>query len=125
MIEFVLLIVSLICKTVFALVFFCYGCFMASCKWELRKYLKEVAIVIDVYLNVVGKYALNQALCHEPVFGNRLQTVSAAMYIARLHKFGKFWERFVNRLEKDHFKKAHHNHCETIKKEYTKILMND
>ena len=78
----------------------------------------EVSIINDVYLNVVGKYALNQSLCHEPVFGNRTQTVSAAMYKARLHKFGKFWERFVNKLDNNHFEKAYINHKELIKKEF-------
>lgn len=125
MIELVLILVSHLCKKVFSLIFFLYGCFMASIRWELKAYLKEVAIINDVYLNVVGKYALNQALCHEPVFGNRLQTVSAAMAKARLHKFGMFWHRFVEWLEKDHFKKADENHVKAISAEHKKILMHD
>lgn len=81
----------------------------------------EVSIINDVYLNVVGKYALNQSLCHEPVFGNRTQTVSAAMYKARLHRFGKFWFWFVEKLDKNHFYKAYINHKKLIINEYESI----
>lgn len=95
---------------------------MSLCKWELRKYLKDVSIINDKYLNVVGKYALNQALSENEVFGNPLQSVSTGMYFARLHKFGKFWERFVNRLDKDHFIKSKESHEKAIATEYNNIL---
>lgn len=124
MIEFALLILSYLCKKIIGTIFLIYGSFMAACRWELRAYWKGVAIINDKQLNVVGKYALNQALAHEPVFGNPLMTVSAAMHEARLHKYGKKWEGRVNKLDDDHFYKAFQSHKNTIKTEYNRLFPN-
>lgn len=98
---------------------------MASMKWELRAYWKEVSIINDKQLNVTGKYALNQALSETPVFGNPLQTVSTAMYLAKLHKFGKWWEKKINKWDKNHFQKSYESHKRTIRREFENILNQD
>lgn len=121
MIELILLILSYLLKKVFGLVFLVYGSFMAACKWELKDYWKRVAVANDKQLNVVGKYALNQALSETPVFGNDLQTVSTAMHIARLHNFGKKWERRINKLDFNHFEKSFISHKLQIEKEYKSL----
>ena len=122
MIEFILLILSYLLKKVFGLIFLVYGSFMAACKWELKAYWLKVSIANDKQLNVVGKYALNQALAHEPVFGNDLMTVSAAMHEARLHDYGKKWEGRIDKLDKDHFEKSFESHKKEIEKEYNRLF---
>ncbi len=119
--DFILLVIACACFLTFFLIFLVYGSFMASCKWELRKFWKSVSVSLDKTLNVSGKYALNQALAHEPVFGNDLQTVSTAMYFARLQKYGKKWEGRVNKLDDDHFKKSFENHKQQIETEYKSL----
>lgn len=120
MIEVILLIVSDIAKKIFALAFFIIGIIVSSCKWELRSYLKEVAIINDVYLNVVGKHSLNATLGKG--FGNRLQSISCAMGLVKLTKFGKSCSKGLDLLEKDHCKKAVEIHKKNIKAEYDKLL---
>lgn len=115
--EFVLLFISVFCIVVFYLIFLLYGILMASRKWELLSYLRAVNVINDKTLNVTGKYALNQAMSHEPVFGNGLQTVSTAMFFARLHDFGKKWWNRIEKVEQEHFKKSFYSHKEVIQKE--------
>lgn len=119
--DFILLVIACVCMLVFFLVFLAYGSFMAAKKWELRKFWKSVAVSLDKTLNVSGKYALNQAMSHEPVFGNPLQTVSTAMFFGRLHKFGKKWEERINKVDQEHFKKSFYNHKAEIQKEWELI----
>ena len=126
--DFLLLLIACACMLVFFFVFLIYGSFMASCKWELRKFWKDVSVSLDKAMNVTGKYALNQAMSHEPVFGNGLQTVSTAMFFGRLHDFGKKWWDRIDKIDKEHFKKSFYNHKEIIQKEielinkYEKII---
>ena len=123
MIEIVLLIVSDIAKKLFALIFLLIGIVVSSFKWELRSYLKEVAVMNDVYLNVVGKYPLNGALsANGEGFGNRLQSISCGMGLYKLTKFGKLCSKGLDVLEKEHCKKAVELHKQNIKKEYEKLL---
>lgn len=120
--DFILLVIACACFLTFFLIFLFYGSFMASCKWELRRYWKSVSVSLDKTLNVSGKYALNQALAHEPVFGNDLQTVSTAMYFARLHKYGEKWENRINKVDDDHFEKSAASHFKDIENEYKRLL---
>jgi len=122
MIELILLIVSDICKKTFALIFLLIGIVVSSCRWELRKYLKEVAIMNDVYLNVVGQHTLNGALsANGKGFGNRLQSISCAMGIVPLTKFGKACDKGLDILEKEHCKKAVQIHKLNITKEFYEL----
>jgi len=119
--EFLLLIVSVWCMVVFYAIFLAYGIFMASKKWELLSYLRRVNVSNDKTLNTAGGYALNQSMSENPVFGNHLHTVSKAMHEGLLHKFGKFWNRVLNKLDKDHIKKAHDKHVAEITAEYERL----
>lgn len=123
MIELILLIVSDIAKKIFALIFLLIGIVVSSCRWELRKYLKEVAIINDVYLNVVGQHTLNGVLStNGKGFGNRLHSISAAMGIVSLTKFGKWCSKGLDLLEKEHCKKAVEIHKQNIKSEHEKLF---
>jgi ABC-type sugar transport system permease subunit len=119
--EFLLLIISVWCMVVFYAIFLAYGIYMSFRKWELLSYLRGVNVSNDKTLNVAGKYALNQSMSENPVFGNHLHTVSKAMCEGRLHKFGKFWNWFLNKLDKDHIKKAHDKHVADITAEYERL----
>lgn len=112
-----ILILSITCKKLLSLIFFIHGSFIATTRGELNQYWKQIAISNDANLNVSGQYLLNQRLSHNRVFGNRLMTVSAAMYLAKLENSGKFWSRFVNKIDKGHFEKAYNSHKEIITKE--------
>jgi len=123
MIEVILLIVSYLAKKAFALIFLLIGLIVSSFKWELRKYLKEVAIVNDVYLNVIGQHSLNGVLSSNGKgFGNRLQTISCAMYLIKLTKFGNESSEGLSKLEKGHIKIAYEAHKQNIINEYNNLM---
>lgn len=107
----------------FALIFLLIGLVVSSFRWELRKYLKEVAIVNDVYLNVIGQHSLNGVLSSNGKgFGNRLQTISCAMYIVKLTKFGSDANNGLSGLENDHTKIAYELHKQNIINEYNSLM---
>ena len=117
MIEVILILISWACKKAFALLFFIHGCVVASFRLELRQYLREIAVIDDVYLGVTGQYFLNATMRKGGYkFGNRLLTISATIFLTDLSKFGKFWNLFLNKLEKDHAKNAYLNAKELMKK---------
>lgn len=115
---FKLIFVSYFFKKLLGLAFLIHGSYIAIKRWEFLRYLEDVAIINDVWLNVVGKYSIHQAISENPVFGSRLQTISAAMYLAKLHNFGIWCGIQVEKLDENHFEKAFNNHKEIIKKEY-------
>jgi hypothetical protein len=121
--NIILILLSHIAKKIFQLIFFLIGVIVSSCRWELKTYLKEIAIVNDVYLNVVGQHSLNGVLSTNGTgFGSRLQTVSAAMGWIKLTKFGKYCSKLLSKKDKDHCEKALAFHKENIIKEYNKFI---
>lgn len=116
-----ILIISIACKKILSLIFFIHGSFIAITRGELTNYWKQVAISNDANLNVSGQYLLNQRLSHNLVFGNRLMTVSAALYLAKLENAGKKWEKIINFIDKGHFEAAYNSHKENIINEYNQL----
>lgn len=119
--SLIVLITSWVCKWLLDKIFFIHGTFVAITRGELTAYWKELAIVNDVYLNVSGKYLLNQRLSKNQVFGNRLMTVSAAMHLAKFENAGTKWERRIKKLDKNHFEKAYLSHKENITNEFLNL----
>lgn len=118
MTELLLYLVSRICEKLLSGFFFWWGVVRSAYKSELRQYLKQVAIVNDVDLNVTGQYFLNDTMrLSGPQAGNRLQTVSCWMGMAQLNKWGLKWKSWLNRLDKDHCLNAVKFHRENIAKE--------
>lgn len=120
--EAILLITSALAKKVFAFIFFIVGIIVALIKGKLKEYLKNVAIINDVYLNVLGQDILNGVLSSNGKgFGNRLQTISCAMAIVKLTKFGKEADSGLSDLEKNHTRIALELYMKDITEEYNRL----
>lgn len=121
MIELLLLITSNVCKKLLGKVFFIHGCYIAIQSGELKSYLKRLAIVNDVALNVKGKYLLDQRLSKNQVFGSPLMTVSAAIQLSKSEPAGLKWKKRINKLDADHFEKAYESYRKQITEAYTNL----
>lgn len=117
-----LIFISYLFKKLLGLAFFIHGSYIAARRWELLSYWEDIAIINDVWLNVLGKYSIQQAVSENQPFGNRLMTISAAMYLAKLHDFGEWCKDQVNKMEANHFEIAYNNHRAAIKAEYEKLF---
>lgn len=116
-----LIFISFLFKKLIGLAFFIHGSYIAAKRWELLQFWEDVAIINDVWLNVIGKYSIPQAVSNNNEFGNRLMTISAAMYLSKLNSFGLWCGNRVEKLDPGHFKKAYKNHTNLIITEYKKL----
>ncbi len=110
--DFLLLVIAWALKIILSPILLIYGLFMAIFKCELGKYLKSLAIILDVFGNVLGKYLFDDILKERIgyAFGNRLDTISYALGKNKendtLSKFGRFMGKILNLLDKNHLEKA-------------------
>lgn len=109
--ELLLLIVAWWLKGLLSPLLFVYGLIRSIFRWELRQYLKQIAIVLDVFGNVVGQYAFNDTLQRSGYkFGSRKDTISHALgeneQAGTLTRLGKLIGTILNTLDKNHLKKA-------------------
>lgn len=79
--EFALLLVAILGRVLLMKLLFIIGIIVASCKWELNKYMRSKAYIIDVEANVTGKHTWNLLLRkkggHD--FGDPVESMSYAI----------------------------------------------
>jgi hypothetical protein len=96
-------------------ILFTYSVYRAAKNKQLNSYFNQLAVIIDVFGNVLGQHLFNRIL-KKPggyLFGNRRDTISYAMGINKkfdnLSKFGKRIEKILNWFDEDHLNKTINN----------------
>lgn len=113
--EALLLIIAWTLRVILSPVLFIWGLIKAIYLKESGQYLKQIAIALDAFGNVLGQHTFNELLKDEDGynFGNRKDTISYVLAINNrlnsLTKFGRKLAMFLNLLEKDHLEKAINN----------------
>lgn len=78
----------------------------------ISAYFKEIAIVIDMFGNVIGSPLWNIWLKEDDGynFGNRKDTISYVLALnnrlGTLSKSGKIWAKILDKIDKDHLEKT-------------------
>ena len=110
---FLLFIISLILKRILELPMYLFGSVVALYKHEWNQYNTDLAIATDQYGNGLSKYLFNLVLIKKTgvhKFGNIDETISSVIgknkVAGTLTWLGKFVDKILDLLEKDHSIKA-------------------
>lgn len=105
---FILLVVSIISSICLGWLGFLFALRWTFKKGKMNAYFRECAVSIDQTMNVVMSPAFNCLMIKKEghKFGDRDETISSVFgrnqVSKTLTRFGRFWNRFLNKLEKDH-----------------------
>ena len=117
----VLLLIAFIFTSVLTVLMIPYNVlyYIVTFKWgtglkELNKYCYQLAIIVDVFANESLQVILNRIMIkgnNKFLFGNDdRDSLSYVIAINKkrgaLTKFGMFWAKFLNWVDKDHLQKA-------------------
>ena len=128
LVKLCVLLLAITCKIVFFLLFLVYSALFAFIDGRLIEFIDEVSIILDVLLNVTGQYPLTHTLVKKGgvKHGNRLYTISADIgknqRINKISNFGIWINKYIlDKLDRNHIKKAIENNNIRIINEYNKI----
>lgn len=98
----------LLIKLILIPVLFIWGVIRSLQKGEFLKWLFDLLLAFDRWANVLGKYTFNDIMGDN--FGNGKETISGRLgkneMFFSLKPIGKILANILNRLDKDHCKKA-------------------
>ena len=110
---FILFIIAQLTTPIFNNIGMIYACFRIKSIREANNYYRKLAISKDQHSNVCTKYLFNDIMIirkkdpSQPYrFGNEDETISSVFGKNQRREtltiFGKFWNTFLNRIEKNH-----------------------
>ena len=109
---FILFFIAQVTTPVFNLVGMIFACFTFQKFSEANKYFGDLAYSKDQHSNVAMQKLFNVAMLKETnenkpyLYGNPDETISSVFgknqVRGTLTRFGRFWNRFLSKIEKDH-----------------------